>query len=242
MRIAAPRELAGGLFLGFGVLAVACSSDSRVDAPATSQAGSSTGGGGGSAGGSSTAGATSGGSGGDSLGGSAGLGGSSGAATGGAGAGGTSPNALPPNVVIIVADDMGYSDVGAYGGEIDTPNVDALADNGVRFTNFYNSSRCSPTRASMLTGQYPHRVNLAQNGRDLGKNGLTIAEALGSAGYNTGMAGKWHLSATPELDSETDHLAWLAHQLDPGVPFSPDPTTYPVGRGFQRHYGPIWGV
>jgi Sulfatase len=104
-----------------------------------------------------------------------------------------------PNVVIFLADDMGFSDPGAFGGEIQTPNIDALAKGGLRFTNFYNASRCSPTRASLLTGQYPHRVNLADNGRDLGRNGLTIAEALGAAGYQTGMVGKWHLSRTPEL-------------------------------------------
>jgi arylsulfatase A-like enzyme len=147
-----------------------------------------------------------------------------------------------PNIILVVADDMGFSDLGSYGGEIQTPNIDGLAAEGLRFTNFYNSSRCSPSRASILTGQYPHRVNLAVNGRDLGRNGLTIAEALGSAGYKTAMAGKWHLSSTPELAPESNQLAWLSHQLNPGIPFSPDVTTYPVGRGFQRHYGTIWGV
>jgi arylsulfatase A-like enzyme len=148
----------------------------------------------------------------------------------------------PPNVIVVMADDLGYSDLGSYGGEIHTPNIDALANAGLRFSNFYNASRCSPTRAALLTGQYPHRVNLAANGRDLGRNGLTIAEALGAAGYNTALAGKWHLSRTPQLATSDQHLKWLNHQLDPGVPFSPDLTTYPVGRGFQKHYGIIWGV
>jgi arylsulfatase len=113
---------------------------------------------------------------------------------------------------------------------------------GLRFTNFYNASRCSPTRASLLTGQYPHRVNLAKNGRDLGRNGLTMAEALGSAGYSTALAGKWHLSRTAELGTAQEQLAWLSHQVDPQLPFSPDVNAYPVGRGFQHHFGPIWGV
>lgn len=163
------------------------------------------------------------------------------ASSGAAGAGGNVASTRP-NVVVIVADDLGYSDVGAFGGEIHTPNLDSLANQGLRFSNFYNASRCSPTRASLLTGQYPHRVNLAANGRDLGKNGLTIAEALGSAGYNTAMAGKWHLSRTPELATNDEQMKWLAHQLDPGTPFSPDVSTYPINRGFQRHYGIIWGV
>jgi len=161
--------------------------------------------------------------------------------------GGTAASASPrgarPNVVLIVADDLGYSDLGSYGGEIHTPNIDALARNGVRFTNFYNSSRCSPSRASLLTGHYPHRVNMGRNGRSMGMNGLTIAEALKNAGYKTAMTGKWHLSADKQLPGD-QHLAWLNHQLPGGnaEAFAPDLKTYPVGRGFQQHYGTIWGV
>jgi arylsulfatase A-like enzyme len=147
-----------------------------------------------------------------------------------------------PNIILVVADDMGFSDVGSFGGEIRTPNLDRLAAGGLRFTNFFNASRCSPSRAALLTGQYPHRVNLAANGRDLGRNGLTIAEALRDAGYKTAMAGKWHLSRTVERPSGPEQLAWLSHHADPGIPFSPDTGSYPIGRGFQRHYGPIWGV
>lgn len=228
---------------GLVAFVLACAPDSSTDhdaggAPGSS--GSAMGGAGSTAGGSVSQSGT------NTAGGTESVAGGGSGGTGGdlvsmAGAGGDTTGARP-NVVLIVADDLGYSDVGMFGGEIHTPNIDALAKGGLRFSNFYNASRCSPTRASLLTGQYPHRVNLAANGRDLGKNGVTIAEALGSAGYNTAMAGKWHLSRTPELASNDQQMKWLAHQLDPGVPFSPDVSTYPINRGFQHHYGIIWGV
>jgi arylsulfatase len=146
--------------------------------------------------------------------------------------------------VVILTDDMGFSDLGCYGGEVRTPNIDALAAGGVRFTRFYNASRCCPTRASLLTGLYPHQVGLAHNGRDLARDAPTVAELLRAAGYQTAMAGKWHLSETAPLDGRPDgprHLAWLNHQADHDRTFA-DVRTYPVGRGFERHYGPIWGV
>ncbi|MFH1719130.1 MAG: arylsulfatase [Planctomycetota bacterium] len=146
-----------------------------------------------------------------------------------------------PNIVIILADDMGFSDAGCYGGEIDTPNLDRLAANGVRFMQFYNCARCCPTRASLLTGQYPHKVGLVENGRSLTRNGMTIAEALKQAGYNTAMAGKWHQSETIPLKDKKLHQKWLDHQYDPGQPFAPL-ETYPVNRGFDKHYGVVWGV
>jgi len=146
-----------------------------------------------------------------------------------------------PNIVLIMADDMGFSDVGCYGGEIHTPNLDRLAANGLRFTQFYNCARCCPTRASLMTGQYAHTVGLRHNGRSLTRNGITIAEALRSAGYSTAMAGKWHLSHTPVLADKKLHQKWLDHQHDPGQPFGPL-ETYPVRRGFDKHYGIIWGV
>ncbi len=101
-----------------------------------------------------------------------------------------------PNVIVILADDLGWSDLGCYGSEIPTPNLDALASNGVRFRHFYNSARCSPTRASLLTGLYPQQaaVNPAAALPDLrNDNNVTFAELLGSRGYRTYMAGKWHL-------------------------------------------------
>ncbi|MCP4609638.1 MAG: arylsulfatase [Planctomycetes bacterium] len=146
-----------------------------------------------------------------------------------------------PNIIIIMVDDMGFSDVGCFGGEIDTPNLDSLAANGLRFTQFYNCARCCPTRASLMTGQYPHKVGLVQNGRDLTRNGITIAEALGQAGYQTAMAGKWHLSRTAPMADKKLHQKWLDHQYDSDQPFAPL-ETYPANRGFDRHYGVVWGV
>ncbi len=109
-----------------------------------------------------------------------------------------------PNVVVILVDDMGFSDVGCYGSEIPTPNIDALASGGVRFTQFYNTARCSTTRASLLTGLYPHQAGMGflddkvlPNSRGtfgrLHERCVTIAEVLGSAGYHTSIVGKWHL-------------------------------------------------
>ncbi len=146
-----------------------------------------------------------------------------------------------PNIIVILADDMGFSDPGCFGGEIQTPNIDWLAKKGLRFTQFYNTARCSPTRASLLTGQYAHKVGLAANGRSLTRNGMTLAELLKTAGYNTGMVGKWHLSVSRTLQPPARHQKWLDHQIDPKIPFAPL-ETYPVSRGFDKHYGIIWGV
>ncbi len=113
-----------------------------------------------------------------------------------------------PNIVVILVDDMGFSDIGCYGGEIPTPNIDALAKNGVRFTQFYNTGRCCPTRASLLTGLYPHQAGMGHMttprvGADsvtlpgytghLNDRNVTMAEVLRSAGYFTAMTGKWHV-------------------------------------------------
>lgn len=107
-----------------------------------------------------------------------------------------------PNIVVILVDDMGFSDIGCYGSEIPTPNLDKLAANGLRFTQFYNTGRCCPTRASVLTGLYPHEAGVGHMTEDRGVPGyrgrlndrcVTIAEVLNGAGYFTAMSGKWHV-------------------------------------------------
>lgn len=129
-----------------------------------------------------------------------------------------------PNILLIVADDLGWSDLGCFGGEIHTPNLDKLATGGVRFTQFYNMARCCPSRASIMTGLYPHQVGMgnmtsAEPRTDfpgysgaLNDRNATLAEVLKKAGYSTWMAGKWHLGP-------------------PG----------PVGRGFDEYYGMVHG-
>ncbi len=117
---------------------------------------------------------------------------------------GSSPS--KPNFVVLLADDLGYSDLGCYGGEIQTPNLDRLAGQGLRFTNFYNCGRCSPTRASLITGQYPHEVGVGWTVRSLTPSGYrgrlnkstpTIPKGLRAQGYSTMLVGKWHLRTDP---------------------------------------------
>ncbi len=103
-----------------------------------------------------------------------------------------------PNVILILADDMGYSDLGCYGGEIATPNLDRLAAHGVKFTSFFNSAKCEPTRASLMSGQYWQDTGLGV------KHGLTMGEAARSAGYATFAIGKWHLDGNP-VERGFDH-------------------------------------
>lgn len=139
------------------------------------------------------------------------------------------PRYARPNIIFIMADDMGYSDLGCYGSEIHTPNLDALASQGIKLRNFYNNARCCPTRASLLTGQYPHQVGMGlmvtadkspyQPGSYQGflnDSFPTIAEQLKKAGYHTYMAGKWHVGERPQH--------------------------WPLKRGFEKYFGLISGA
>ncbi len=121
------------------------------------------------------------------------------------------PGEKRPNIVILFADDLGFSDIGCFGGEIETPNLDALASRGVRFTQFYNASRCCPSRASLLTGLYSHQAGIGwMVYRNLGEGYLghlnqrcvTIGEILKTAGYQTIFVGKWHTGHAPESRPE----------------------------------------
>jgi arylsulfatase A-like enzyme len=120
---------------------------------------------------------------------------------------------VKPNCLLILADDLGFSDLGCYGSEIKTPNLDQLATDGLRISNFYNSARCSPTRASILTGLHPHQANFPNLSGRLPKESITLAEILKSAGYRTSMVGKWHLN----------------------------PNNPPTERGFDEFYGMLGG-
>ncbi|QDT03659.1 Arylsulfatase [Rubripirellula lacrimiformis] len=138
-----------------------------------------------------------------------------------------------PNIVYVLSDDMGFSDIGCYGSEIPTPHLDSLAHDGIRYTQFYNTGRCCPTRASMLTGLYPHQAGIGHMMDDRGLDGyrgelnrncVTIAEALKPAGYRTYMSGKWHVTSRIDPKSDADKANW------------------PRQRGFDRFYGTIHGA
>ncbi|MCH9021408.1 MAG: arylsulfatase [Planctomycetes bacterium] len=142
-----------------------------------------------------------------------------------------------PNIVLIMADDMGYSDIGCYGSEIKTPNLDRLAANGLRFTQFYNTARCCPTRACLLTGLYPHQAGVGHMMNDRGLDGyrgdlnnscVTIAEALKTSGYATYMSGKWHITR------QTGH--WTGNKN------LTSKHNWPCQRGFDHFYGIIHGA
>ena len=145
-----------------------------------------------------------------------------------------------PNVVLILVDDMGFSDIGCFGSEVSTPNLDALAAAGVRVTQFYNGARCCPTRASLLTGLYAHQAGVGHMVRDLGtpayqgyltERSVTIAEALEPAGYRTIMSGKWHCGGGYTTDPEQTRR----EAGDAGHPT-------PLQRGFDLHFGTLAGA
>lgn len=138
-----------------------------------------------------------------------------------------------PNIVVIVLDDVGYGQLGAYGGPIETPNIDKLAASGLAFTNFHTTALCSPSRAALLTGRNHHSVALAaiteaatgfpSNYGSIPKSAATIAEVLKQNGYNTMALGKWHLAP---------YTAYTA-----AGPFD----RWPLGMGFEKYYGFIGG-
>lgn len=162
---------------------------------------------------------------------------------------GDSPKQKKTNIILILADDLGFSDLGCYGGEINTPNLDWLASQGIRMNSFYNASRCCPTRASLLTGLYPHTAGIGNMTTDqkqpgyrgtLTANAVTIAQVLQNSGYQTGMLGKWHVSETQAFPNKEDQLHWLDHKIQ-DKDFA-DTLSYPTHKGFQKYYGNIWGV
>ena len=121
-----------------------------------------------------------------------------------------------PNILLIMADDLGFSDLGCFGGEIDTPNLDKLALSGQRFTQFYTNAKCSPSRAALLTGLYAEQVTEKADGGTLhARNNITLAEMLRLAGYATMATGKWHLGESRECR--------------------------PIARGFDRYWGLLSG-
>ena len=143
-----------------------------------------------------------------------------------------------PNIVLILADDMGFSDIGAYGAEIRTPNLDRLGESGLRFTQMYNSARCCPTRASLLTGLNPQQAGVGHMVRNMGvpayqgylnQHCVTIAEVLRGSGYRTLMSGKWHVGGAHDA---RDRNNWAAG--DAGHPT-------PLQRGFDRYFGILGG-
>ncbi|RBP40462.1 arylsulfatase [Roseimicrobium gellanilyticum] len=138
-----------------------------------------------------------------------------------------------PDIIVILSDDMGFSDIGCYGGEIETPNLDALAKGGLKYTQFYNTARCCPTRAALLTGLYPHQAGIGHMMDDKGldgyrgelsRNGATMAEVVKPAGYRTYMVGKWHVTKKVNPQGENEKGNW------------------PLQRGFERFYGTIHGA
>ena len=150
-----------------------------------------------------------------------------------------------PNIILIMTDDSGYSDTAPFGGEISTPNIDLLAENGIRFSRCYNNARCSPTRASLMTGHYPHTVGVGDLCRPteetefpgymgfLNPDFPTLPELLKEAGYHTIMSGKWHLGGENVLDD-----------MEYGFkkPRADEYKKWPLQKGFDKFFGLIYGM
>jgi arylsulfatase A-like enzyme len=158
-----------------------------------------------------------------------------------------------PNILLILADDLGYSDLGCYGGEIATPNIDRLASGGVRFTQLYNNARCCPSRAALLTGQHPHKVGMGNmvggqaRGGFPGYTGRVSASArflpavLRDSGYTTVMSGKWHLGQPGPIERGFDEFYGMLHGFDSFW----DATKYtrlPAGRPAARTDDPFYAT
>lgn len=138
------------------------------------------------------------------------------------------PDCLPddcgpkrPNVIFILADDLGYSDLGCYGGELPTQRIDSLAENGLRYSAFYTSARCCPSRASLMTGLHPHQAGIPAMSGNLKATSVTMAEVLKSAGYSTWMVGKWHMGTPGPIERGFDQFYGYVNghsqnQWDPG--------------------------
>lgn len=146
----------------------------------------------------------------------------------------------PPNIILILADDMGYSDISCFGSEISTPNIDNLSAKGVNFTQAYNSARCCPSRASLLTGLHPHQAGVGHMISNLGhpsyqgylnNNCVTIAETLKLSGYNTALSGKWHTGGYYDP-------RYPESSLPVGEKEHPTPTQI----GFDKFYGSLLGA
>ena len=144
------------------------------------------------------------------------------------------PKSKKPNIIVVMVDDLGYSDLGCYGGEISTPNIDSLAYGGLRFTQMYNGARCCPYRAALLTGLHPHQAGIGQMTTDLGvpayqgylrDDCVTIAEVLKGAGYRTLLSGKWHVSGGWD---NRDRANWILGDKKHPLPKQ---------RGFDRSFG-----
>ena len=151
---------------------------------------------------------------------------------------GPSGAAEKPNILLILADDLGWSDLGCYGGEIATPNIDALARGGLQFRQFYNSARCSPSRASILTGLHPHQAGFPNLTGTLPQNCATIPEVLRPAGYRCTMVGKWHLNEkNPPTERGFDEFYGMLGGYNSCWQEEPFYTRWPQGRA-KREYAP----